>query len=327
LLALAAVFVAGLGLAAAQRRRKDVAKVISSHHLETLTHGLSVRRPFLQSSLYGMGLLLFSLALAQPQCAGKTEWVKRSGIDVVVALDASKSMYAEDVLPSRMQRARVELNSLLDALKGDRVAIVAFAADAFVQCPMTHDYAAARLFLNAVEPASMPQGGTHIGAALSLAKQLFEHADNGTKTRVVVLLSDGEDLTGDVDEAVEALAEAGIRVFAVGIGSEEGEPIPLFDEAGRRIGFQKDGAGNTVISRLEREGLRAIAEKTDGRYFHTPRGVATVEVARAIDELEKSDFKSRLTVRYAEGFQYFVGSGLLAISLAMVLSPSRRRAA
>src|SRR5262249_59548382 len=140
------------------------------------------------------GLALLAIALAQPQCGTRTQKIKRRGVDVVVALDASKSMLARDVRPSRLERAKLELMTLLDTLKGDRVGIVVFAGDAFIQCPLTSDYAAAKMFLRAVDPEQMQQGGTNIGGALLLAKQVLEGAERGAQDRVVVLPSDREEL-------------------------------------------------------------------------------------------------------------------------------------
>ena len=156
----------------------------------------------MQGGLYGLGLAALRRSRSRsPSAAAKSELTKRRGIDVVVALDASKSMLARDVQPSRLERAKLELTTLLDELKGDRVGLVVFAGDAFIQCPLTSDYAAAKLFLRAVDPEQMPQGGTNIGAALTLSKQVLDNADRGAKERVVVLLSDGEDLVGEVNEA------------------------------------------------------------------------------------------------------------------------------
>ena len=228
----------------------------------------------MQGGLYGLGLMLFGFALAQPQCGSKSELMKRKGIDVVVVLDASKSMLARDVQPSRLERAKLELSTLLDELKGDRVGLVVFAGDAFIQSPLTSDYSAVKLFLRAVDPEQMPQGGSNIGAALKLSKQVLDNADRGAKERVIVLLSDGEDLFGEVNEAVDALKDGNVQVLAIGVGSEGGEPIPIFNRRGEFVDYKKDTNGETVITRLDSAGLTAIAEATGGEFFYQPRGVA-----------------------------------------------------
>ncbi|MGZ6162056.1 MAG: VWA domain-containing protein, partial [Myxococcaceae bacterium] len=208
----------------------------------------------------------------------------------------------------------------LDELKGDRVAIVAFAGDAFIQCPLTSDYAAAKLFLRAIDPDQMQEGGTNIGAALQMAKQVLDGADRGAKDRVVVLLSDGEDLSGEVGEATEALKAAGIKVFTVGIGNAGGEPIPVLDKQGDRTGYLKDpSTGQTVLSRLDEAGLEAIAQATGGEYFHRTGAVAVPEVAARIDRLQKSELESRITVRYDERFQAFLLPGLVLLVMGMLV--------
>ncbi|MFO0594279.1 MAG: VWA domain-containing protein [Myxococcaceae bacterium] len=323
------VLVAGLlgaiALWVSVRRTARLAKAVPNRLAEVLAPGVSVVLPSLQSSAYTLALIFFALALAQPQCGEKAEVAKRRGIDVVVALDASKSMYARDVTPSRIDRARLELTTLLDSLKGDRVGIVAFAGDAFIQCPLTSDYAAARLFLRAIDPESMPQGGTNIGAALLLSRQVLENADGGAKDRVVVLLSDGEDLEGAIGEGIDALKDLGAQVLAVGIGSETGEPIPILNRAGDVAGYKKDENGVTVLTRLDRAGLTRIATATGGQFFYQPRGVAMADVVKVIDGLQKSELESRVTMKYGEVFQPFVAIALVFLALGFLIIPSWRR--
>lgn len=283
--------------------------------------GVSVFRPLMQNGALTLALLFFGLALAQPQCGSSTELTKRRGIDLVVAIDASKSMLARDVQPSRLERAKLELTTLLDSLKGDRVAIVAFAGESFIQCPLTGDYAAAKMFLRAIDPNTMPQGGSDIGGALRTARQVLDNADRGTKDKVVVLISDGEDLGGDVSDGVDGLKEIGARVLAVGIGSEQGEPIPIVNQNGETVGYRKDDSGNTVLTRLDKAGLARIAADTGGELFYQPQAVAMNEVVQVIDKLQKSELESRLTVRYAEGFQPFVLAGIVFVLLAAFGGP------
>jgi Ca-activated chloride channel family protein len=326
-LALCAVgaLVGTLALVSALRRRSRVRELLNERLVDKLAPGTSRWRPAVQGGFYGLGLLLFGLALAQPQCGTKSELTKRRGIDVVVALDASKSMLARDVQPSRLERAKLELTTLLDELRGDRVGLVAFAGDAFIQSPLTSDYSAVKLFLRAVEPEQMPQGGSNIGDALMLCKQLLENADRGAKEKVVVLLSDGEDLVGEVKEAVAALKEANIQVLTVGVGSEQGEPIPVYNRRGEFVDYKKDSSGETVITRMDRGGLTTIAEGTGGEFYYQPRGVAMAQVLERIEKMQKSELESRVTVRYDERFQTFALPGLALLVMGMLLLPSSRR--
>jgi Ca-activated chloride channel homolog len=321
-----ALALGGWGLLLGLRRRARVESLFGTRLGPLLAPGISSVLRALQAAFRASALVLFALALAQPQCGSRTELARRRGIDLVVVVDASKSMLARDVAPDRLDRAKLELNALLDSLKGDRVGIIAFAGDAYVQCPLTSDYAAAKLFLRAVDPEQMQQGGTNIGAALQLAQSMLENADRGAKDRVVVLLSDGEDLSGEEMDAAESLKAAGIKVYAVGIGSEAGEPIPELGKGGEVVGYKKDASGNTVLTRLDRAGLEAIAQLTGGEFFYQPHGVAVQEVAARIDRLQKSEIESRLTVRWDERFQAFLAPGLLLWALGMLL-PGRRRGA
>jgi Ca-activated chloride channel family protein len=214
--------------------------------------------------------------------------------------------------------------TLLDELKGDRVALVAFAGDAFIQCPLTSDYEAAKLFLRAVDPYQMPQGGTNIGGALEIAKEVFDGADRGSKDRVVVLLSDGEDVFGDVKEGLRTLKDAGIKIYTVGIGSETGEPIPLEGKNGEFVGYQKDERGETVLTRMDRPTLVGLAEESGGEFFYQPRGVAMREVVGRIDKLQKSDLESRIAVRFDERFQTYLAIGLALWVAAMLMRASRK---
>jgi Ca-activated chloride channel family protein len=322
---LVALLLGAVAVFVSLRRGKRLARAVPDRLASVLAPGVSNTLPALSSSATTLALVCFALALAQPQCGEKAEVTKRRGIDLVVALDASKSMYARDVTPSRIERARLELSTLLDTLKGDRVAIVAFAGDAFVQCPLTSDYAAAKMFLRAIDPESMPQGGTNIGAALLLSREVLESADRGAKDRVVVLLSDGEDLSGDITEGVNALKDFGAKVLAVGLGSDEGEPIPILNKDGAVVGYRKDDEGKTIITHLDRAGLTRIAQATGGEFFHQPHGVAMGDVLKIIDSLQKSELESRLTMKYGEAFQPFVAAGLFFLLLGALIVPSWRR--
>ena len=312
-------------LAQAWRRTQKAQTLVAPHLLSALVPGMSRVQPFYRALLSGVGLSCFVLALSQPQCGNQTEIVKRRGVDVVLAVDVSKSMLAKDVLPSRLERAKLEFSRLIGQLKGDRVAIVAFSNTAFVQCPLTSDYGAAQLFLNSIHVDAFPPGPTNLGAAMKLSARVLEEADKGAKSRVVVLLSDGEDLSGEVEGGIHALKAAGAQVLAVGVGSDIGEPIPQYDEGGNMVGYLKDAHNKTVISRLDKPLLQNIADATGGAFFYEAMGVATNAISAHLDSLQKEEFESRVTTRYAEIFQPFVAMGLLFLLASMLLPSSPRR--
>jgi len=322
-LALLCALVAAYGVWARRRALRRIAG--TDRLLEKLGGGVSLPRLIGKALLISVGLVSLALGLLQPQVGERASQAKRKGIDLVVAVDASRSMLARDVLPSRLDRAKLELASLIDRLHGDRVGLVAFAGESFVQCPLTGDYGAAKLFLRAIDPESMPSQGTALASALDTAGTMFRAAERGAKVKVVLLLTDGEDHGGDVLAAAKRLEADGVRIFALGIGSPQGTPLPLIEEGGRIGGYVKDRAGRTVISRLEDRQLREITQATDGRYIQAAGSdLGMGEVVAELDRLEKSEFESLAMVEYAEAFPFLVFPGFFALVLGALL-PERGR--
>lgn len=308
--------------------RARLERAVSARLADRMAPAAGPARGVARSSLVSIALALLGIALAQPQCGSHSELTKRYGIDLVVALDASASMQARDVKPSRLERAKLELAGLIDRLKGDRVAIVVFAGDAFVQCPLTTDYAAAKLFLRAITPDSVPQQGTALSRALATSRELLDNADRGAKGKAVVLITDGEDHEGAALDEAAKLAEAGVRIYAVGVGSVSGEPIPLVDAAGNVTGYKKDRAGNTVMTRLNEQILQELADKGTGKYVHSARGDLGVgEIAEELDRLQKAELQSRLTVQYEDRYQAFAAPALALLLLAALAGDGRWRRA
>jgi Ca-activated chloride channel family protein len=246
-------------------------------------------------------------------------------VDLVVALDVSRSMQARDVKPDRLTRATLEVGALLDVLAGDRIGIVVFAGEAFVQCPLTTDYAAARMFLRAVSPQSVPQQGSDLGNGLRAAREVLEGSGAGAgRSKVVLLVTDGEDLEGGAQDAAAELAEAGIRIHALAMGQPEGEPIPLVDQAGQVTGYKKDRAGQAVVTRLDLATLRAVVEKGGGELFEPGSAEHGLGAFRAaLDRLEKSELESRLTVQYEDRFALAAFPGFLLLLGALLLPEGR----
>jgi Ca-activated chloride channel family protein len=305
------------GLAIARRRRalRALAGSLSSR----LAPGAGALRPAGRLGLEALGLALLALALSRPQCGTRAEVEKRLGIDLVVALDVSRSMLARDERPDRLSRARLEIGALLDRLAGDRVALVLFAGDAFVQCPLTTDYAAARLLLRGAGPGSIPRQGTSLAAALSAAGEVLSTPDRAGRSRAVVLLSDGEGHEPGAEAAAEALAAEGVRVFAVGLGSTEGAPLPALDERGAAAGYRKGPDGGPILTRLEEGALRAIAERTGGRYFRAAGSVGLPELAEELSRMEKSEVEGRTTVVWEEQYPLLALPALLLLFAGAVL--------
>ncbi len=287
------------------RRDRATERFGDPRSLSALLVGQATPWRFARATLRILALALVAIALAGPQYGSRTRVLHKRGIDLVLALDFSKSMLARDVRPSRIERAKAELTRLLQQLDGDRVGVVAFAGET-MEFPMTVDYDAIGLFLRDLGPYDMPVGGTAIGRALVAAKRLLERSTGGhreenededERTRVVVLLTDGEDHEGDPVAAAEELAEAGIRVYTVGIGSRTGEPIPTYSADGTWTGYLRDEDGQVVQTALTPEHeaqLRTIAERTGGKHFRARQGsVGIDQIRRELQSLQQSVQEAR----------------------------------
>lgn len=269
-------------------------------------------------------LIVFSisfgiLALARPQYGQKSVEIKRKGIDIMLTVDVSKSMLAEDIKPSRLVYARGEIASFLDGLSGDRVGITAFSGDAYVLCPLTLDYSAVKLFLGLLDPMNVTTPGTNIETAIRKAKDALMVREGESKHKVIVLVTDGEDLEGNSPKVARECKEAGIKVFTVGIGTAMGEPIPIKDEAGNITGYQKTPEGEVVMSKLDEGTLSSIAVLTGGRYSR----LSLDKVQKALSKIEKEEFKEKYKTSYEDRFQYPLALAILCL-IIQCLVPERK---
>jgi Ca-activated chloride channel homolog len=308
------------------RRWRRARAAVPEARREQVLPGSGASQGALRGGLLGTGLALLAVAAAGPQCGERSEIVRRNGIDLVVALDASTSMLARDVKPSRLERAKVEVSALLDRLRGDRVGLVVFAGESFVQCPLTTDYSATKLFLRAVDPGNMPQQGTAIAAALQEARRVLDGGARGQAGKAVLLVTDGEDNEGEALQAAQELGEAGIHLYAVAVGSEEGEPIPLTDAKGNVTGYKKDRDGRTVLTRTDLPGLRELTARAGGRVLTA--GGADLGVAAMVEELEKlqkGELESRLAVQYDDRYPYVAWPAFALLCAAAALGEGRLR--
>jgi Ca-activated chloride channel family protein len=292
--------------------------------MKQLTPSLSRRRQIWKIVLLLAAIIFMILSLARPQIGTKLEEVRREGVDIMVAIDVSESMNAQDIKPSRMAKARHEVASLVDKLEGDRIGIIAFAGEAFVQCPLTLDYGAAKIFLDVLEPGLIPTPGTALGQAIEQAMKSFESAER--KHKVMVLITDGEDTQDqDILEAAKAAELEGVIIYTVGIGSPQGVPIPVFDERGNQIGFKKDRQGEVVVSKLDELALEKIALQTGGKYYRASSGEAELDrIYEAISGMEKKELASLKFSQFEERFQYVLGIALFLLILETLLSERRK---
>jgi len=308
---------------AVRLKRRALARFGEGELVKRLSQTVSRRRQAVKLVLLVVAVAALVTALARPQFGNRVETVRRQGQDIVVALDLSNSMLAEDIAPNRLQRAKLAMSQLITRLEGDRIGLVAFAGEAFVQCPLTVDYAAAMLFLNAMEPAIVPVQGTDLGAALETALDAFDIEES--QHRMIIVITDGEDHEGEVASAVDRAVDAGIRIYTVGIGSPDGVPIPDYDAQGRRRGFKRDAEGNVVTTRLDEATLQRIATRTGGRYVRaTGRGVELGRLTDEIASMEGREIEAQQVTQFEEQYQLFLGMALVLL-IAEFFIPDRRR--
>lgn len=280
----------------------------------------SLSRPvrMIKTLLYLAAILLVIVGLARPQSPGKTVMAKSSGIDLVIAVDVSDSMLAQDIPPSRIDKAKLELQDLVEITRGDRIGVVAFAGEAYGQVPLTLDRSSVKLFLKSLSPGMVPEPGTAISKAIRASLSLFNFDESAS--RVIVLLTDGEDHEADPAEAARIAAEAGVRIFTIGIGTTKGEMIPLKGTRGG-VQFKKDMSGKIVISRLGEEKLKEIANITGGQYYASRRGSLEVEkIYKSIRSLEQKETGSGWIVETDPRYQFYILLAILLLMAEAVLS-------
>lgn len=328
--------VAALEAAGAAARRRAARRLGDPDAVGKLVEHGAPRVRTVRTFLASSGLLLLAVAAARPQWGHAEVDLRRTGVDVMVCVDTSASMLADDVRPSRLARARLEVASLIDRLRGDRVGIVAFSGDARVLCPLTLDHSTAKLFLDLLTPDLLQRPGTAIGQALRVASRSFP--EDGGRHSVVVLITDGEDHEGIADEAARELAELGVVVHCVGIGRTEGVPIPMEDEqpdGTSRVAFLRDEDGQVVMSRLDAATLQGIAERTDGTFMLTSAAEWELDaIAAQIAEMEGQELAARTTRSRTERYWGFLAAALALLALEAFLpdgarlraGPPRRRA-
>lgn len=304
------------------RRRKVLARAIDPELVDRLTPSFSPGRATFKSLLLLAALAFLLLAAARPKWGERLQMYKGKGIDVVIALDASKSMYAEDVKPSRLVRAKTELSSLIDELTGNNVGIVAFAGDAFVMCPLTTDADAAKLFLDIIDPEAMPLPGTDFGRAIDVATTLFNPKEMNYKA--LVFITDGEDLGKNTPQAIRRAVENRVRVFPVAFATLEGAPIPEHDRQGNLSSYKKDKDGQVVMSRMNERELIVMAQATGGRFLRV-EGFSSERLLAELEMIRKKDIGGGAFTDYVERYQPFL---LIAFVLFVAgLSLSNRRGA
>tara|TARA_B110000259_G_scaffold44802_1_gene51944 strand:+ start:120 stop:1157 length:1038 start_codon:yes stop_codon:yes gene_type:complete len=282
---------------------------------------LSPDLSFFKSSLKFITLCLavgfLMIGLINPKIGTKLETIKREGVDIVFAIDVSKSMLAEDVAPNRLEKSKQLVTQIINNLASDRVGIIAYAGKAFPQLPITTDYASAKMFLQSMNTDMLSSQGTAINEAIQLSRNYFD--DEEQTNRVLIIISDGEDHNDLSIEVAEAASEEGIKIYTIGVGSENGGPIPL-KRNGVVRSYKKDQNNETVITKLNKETLRLIANEAKGSYIDGSQTAAVVEQVRAIlSVMDKKEFEAKEFAEYKDQFQWFLGIGLFFLILDVLL--------
>ena len=304
-------------------KTKLLAKFGNLDILEKLMQSYSAGRRNMKMVLLILSYIFFIIALANQQIGTKLEEVNREGVDIIVAIDVSESMHAEDIKPNRLEKAKNEVGKLIDLLQGDRIGIVAFAGMAHVQCPLTLDYSAANLFLDIIDTDLIPQPGTAIGTAIRTAIKAYNTEER--KHKVLILITDGEDHESEPIDAAKEAEQEGVIIYTVGIGSPQGVPIPQYNRSGIQSGFKRDRSGSVVTTKLDVLTLQKIAYQTGGKYYLASSGEAELdEIYEEIAQLEKKELVSKQFSQYEDRFQIFLIIGLLFLLLEIFI-PERKR--
>lgn len=284
------------------------------HHLRALT-----------TLLWSLMWVLLVVALMGPLLGERIREVKSRGTDIIIALDVSNSMLAQDIQPNRLQKSKLEIRNFISQLKGDRVGLIVFENDAFLQCPLTTDYSAIYMYLDAITTGYLPNPGTNLAGPVYRSAEAFkrtlaigETAEDKERTRLLVVLSDGEDHEGGLKEAIAFAKEERIRVYTVGVGTAAGGPIPLTDRFGKVTDFRRDRTGNVVTTQLKEQNLAELASGTDADYFRIGSGYSDFyKLNEVVRSLKKEDYKAEEVLDLDNKFQYPLA---LAIGLFMILT-------
>ena len=281
--------------------------------LKRLSPDLSFFKSTLKFSVLCLAITGLVIALVNPKIGTKLETIKREGVDIVFAIDVSKSMLAEDVAPNRIEKSKQLVTQIINNLASDRIGIIAYAGKAFPQLPITTDYAAAKMFLQSMNTDMLSSQGTAIDEAIRLSRNYFD--DEEQTNRVLIIISDGEDHNDLSTEVAEAASEEGIKIYTIGVGSEKGGPIPL-KRNGIVMSYKKDQNNETVITRLNAETLQLIAKEANGEYIDGNSTTAVVEQIRDIlNAMDKKEFEAKEFAEYKDQFQWFLGIGLFFLIL------------
>ncbi|MBE9511056.1 MAG: VWA domain-containing protein [Bacteroidetes bacterium] len=297
-------------------RKRSLKRFGDPDILKQLMPFLSVNRPVVKFLFVLFALVFIILGMARPQFGSKIEEIKRKGIEIVIALDVSNSMLAEDIQPNRLEKAKQAIARLVEKLADDKIGLIVFAGDAYVQIPITSDYASAKMFLSSINTQIVPKQGTNIGSAIELGINSFSPDNEASKA--LIIITDGEDHDDNAVSLAREAAEKGIVIHTIGVGTLNGTPIPVY--SGNQRSFRKDRQGNVVITKLNEKILREITNAGNGSYIRaTNNRLGLNMLFDQISAIEKKELETRIYSEYDEKFQYMIGLALILILFDFIL--------
>lgn len=303
-------------------RKKALKRFGNLKVIEQLMPALSLARPVIKFILILLALTSLIFGIARPQFGSKLREIKREGVEIIIALDVSNSMMAEDIQPNRLERAKQAIAKMVDRLVNDKIGMIVFAGDAYIQIPITTDYVSAKLFLNTISTDIVPKQGTAIGSAIELGMKSFTQQEETSKA--LIIITDGENHEDDAMEIAKTAAEKGIRVHTIGIGLPKGAPIPVYN--GDQKNYLKDNSGETVISKLDEDMLRKIAVAGEGVYIRsTDTRVGLDNLFDEINKMDKQEMEAKVYSDYDERFQYVFAIGLFFLLLEFFVLERRNK--
>ena len=295
-----------------------------SRLVNELMHSFSKRRSQIKNILTILIFILLIIGIANPQIGTKMEEVKREGVDLIIAIDLSNSMMAEDIKPNRLERAKQAISNLIDNLKGDRIGLIVFAGEAYVQLPITTDYSAAKLFLSTTNTNIVPTQGTEISKAIDLSIESFD-MENG-QNKAIIIITDGESHDDEAIQSAEKANEIGVFVHTLGMGLSKGGPIPIYNQYGNQTDYRKDKEGNTIISKLNENLLMQIAKAGKGTYVRANNSKSGMsKLFTEINKMEKKEIGTMIFTEYKDRFQLFIGIAFLLLVLDLILLPRKNK--
>jgi Ca-activated chloride channel homolog len=304
------------------RKKRALKRLGDSKLVGSLVPELSRSRTLLKFILQLIAFSAGIIMLSRPQFGSRIEDVKKQGVEVIIALDVSNSMMAEDIQPDRLTRAKQAISRLVDNLENDKIGLIVFAGDAYTQIPVTTDYVSAKMFLSTINPDMVPKQGTAIGAAISLGIKSFSPGEG--RSKAIIIITDGENHENDPVSVAEEASKAGIVIHTIGIGSTEGVPVPVMTNG--RKEYLKDQDGNTVITKLDEEILKKIAVSTNGNYVRASNSnIGLDEIFSQIKNMKKQELESTMYTEYNDQFQIFAAIALIALLTEFIIMERKNR--